>query len=108
MTQRRAYTLVRLTIFATIGLVHAQLARAQSAPSPSTPVVIPDNPAGRALKAWLTAFNTGDAKTMDSYYKKYEPEKDTASEMRLRNVTGGFALLGIQAAEPLHIEFLVK
>jgi len=108
MTKRLTHTLVRLTLLATLGLVHAPIARAQARTQASTPVVIPDNPAGRTLKAWLTAFNTGDAKTMDSYYKKYEPEKDTASEMRLRDVTGGFDLLGIQAADPLHIEFLVK
>jgi hypothetical protein len=107
--QRLAHALVRLALISALtGLLTAPLARAQPGTSPSTPVAIPDNPAGRVLKAWLTAFNTGDARTMDSYYKKYQPDRDTLSEMPLRNATGGFDLLGIQASEPLHIEFLLK
>jgi len=69
---------------------------------------IPDTPAGRTLKAWLAAFNSGDRALMDAYYKKYDPSKSVDDEKRFRDMTGGFDLLKILKSEPLHVEFLVK
>ncbi len=69
---------------------------------------IPDTPAGRTLKAWLVAFNSGDRALMDAYYKKYDPSKSVDDEKRFRDMTGGFDLLKILKSEPLHAEFLVK
>jgi hypothetical protein len=60
------------------------------------------------LKAWLDAFNSADAKTMDAYYQRYEPDKSAEREMAFRNETGGFDLLSIEKSHPLHVEFLVK
>ena len=69
---------------------------------------IPDNPAGRVLKSWLDAFNTGDAAKMDAYYQRYEPEKSADREMGLRNETGGFDLVNVEKSTPLHVEFVVQ
>jgi hypothetical protein len=69
---------------------------------------IPDTPAGRTLKAWLAAFNSGDRTQLDAYLHKYDPTKSLDNEMQFRGMTGGFELLQIVKSEPLHIEFLVK
>ncbi len=80
-------------------------------PAPNTQAAqttIPDTPAGRTLKAWFAAFNSGDRELMDAYYKKYDPSKTVDDEKRFRDMTGGFDLLKILKSEPLHVEFLVK
>jgi hypothetical protein len=81
-----------------------------SAPDPqaTAQTAIPDTAAGRTLKAWLAAFNSGDRSVMDAYYKKYDPSKSVDDEKRFRDMTGGFDLLKILKSEPLHVEFLVK
>ena len=43
----------------------------------SADVTIPDTPAGRAMSAWLEAFNSGDRARLDDYFKKYEDRKST-------------------------------
>jgi hypothetical protein len=70
--------------------------------------VIPDTPAGRTLKAWLDAFNSGDRARMESYIQKFDPARPVDNLMNLRNQTGGFELLGIEKSERTHIEFRVK
>ena len=77
-------------------------------PQATTQTAIPDTAAGRTLKAWLTAFNSGDRAVMDAYYKKYDPSKSVDDEKRFRDMTGGFDLLKILKSEPLHVEFLVR
>ncbi len=69
---------------------------------------IPDTPAGRALQAWLDAFNSGDRERIQAYIAKYDPEKSVDSEVGFRNQTGGFELLGIDKSDRLYIEFRVK
>src|SRR5262249_43866340 len=59
-------------------------------------VTVPDTPAGRALSAWLEAFNSGDSVRMDAYYKRYEPNKSAESQMPFRRQTGGFDLVSIE------------
>jgi retinol-binding protein 3 len=79
-----------------------------AAPQSNAKPTIPDTPAGRTLKAWLAAFNTGDRTVMDAYLHKYDPAKSVDREMAFRNMTGGFELISVVTSEPLHIEFLVK
>ena len=69
---------------------------------------IPNTAAGRALRAWLDAFNSGDTAVMNAYYKQYEPAKTAESQIAFRNATGGFELLRIEKNDPLHIESVVK
>ncbi len=71
-------------------------------------VAMPDTPAGRVLAAWLEASHSGDPARLDSYYKKYDPEKHTADPMDLRDRAAGFELVSIEKSEPLRIVFLLK
>jgi CubicO group peptidase (beta-lactamase class C family) len=61
---------------------------------------VPDTPAGRALSAWLLAFNQADRDALaafDRVYGQREPLEDTLS---YRDYTGGFTLLAIQDEGP--------
>ena len=69
---------------------------------------VPDTPAGRVLRSWLDAFNSGDAAKMDAYYQRYEPDKSAEGQMPFRNEVGGFDLVSIEKSQPSHVEFLVK
>jgi len=60
------------------------------------------------LQAWLDAFNSGDRGRLETYLKKYEPEKSVDSEFGFRNQTGGFELVRITSSDRLRIEFQVK
>ena len=68
----------------------------------------PDTPAGRTLKAWFEAFNSGDRARIEAYIQKYDPSRPVDNQMNFRNQTGGFDLLSIDKSEPTHIEFHVK
>jgi retinol-binding protein 3 len=109
MTRRLAQALAMLVLFTPLGLVSAPQVHAQSATAtPLEQVNIPNTPAGRALKAWLEAFNSGDRAQMDAYYQKYQPDKSAESIMPFRDMTGGFELIGIEKSERLQIQFRVK
>lgn len=70
--------------------------------------VVPDTPAGRVLRAWLDAFNSGDRAKMEAYIKNFEPEKSVERMMGFHGLTGGFDLLAIDRSEPLLVKFRVK
>jgi hypothetical protein len=76
--------------------------------APWPQATIPEGPAGRTLKAWLEAFNSGDQAQMEAYCHKYDPKGSADRMMSFRNMTGGFELLQILKSERLHLEFLVK
>ena len=76
--------------------------------SASADVTIPDTPAGRAMSAWLEAFNSGDRARLDDYFKKYEPAKHADDFMVFRDRVGGFDLISIEKSEPNRIVFLLK
>jgi len=69
---------------------------------------LPDTPAGRTLKAWFEAFNSGDRGRIEAFLKKFDPERPVDGQMNFRNQTGGFDLLSIEKSERTHIEFRVK
>ncbi len=69
---------------------------------------IPDTPAGRTLKAWFEAFNSGDRAKIEAYVKKFDPERGVEGQVNFRNQTGGFDLVSIEKSEPTKIEFRVK
>ncbi len=69
---------------------------------------IPDTPAGRTLRAWLEAFNSGDRGKVEEYVKNYEPDKSADQMLAFRDQTGGFDLLAIEASDPLIIKFRVR
>jgi retinol-binding protein 3 len=68
----------------------------------------PDTPAGRTLKAWFEAFNSGDRAQMEAYIQKFDPARPIDNQVNFRNQTGGFDLLSIDKSERTHIEFRVK
>lgn len=51
-------------------------------------LAIPDTSAGRALKAWIEAFNSADRTRMDAYYLKQDPARLTEFMMDFRENTG--------------------
>src|SRR6266849_4517933 len=52
----------------------------------------PDTPAGRTLKAWFEAFNSGDRARIEAYIQKFDPARPIDNQMNFRNQTGGFDL----------------
>jgi hypothetical protein len=76
--------------------------------STSADVTIPDTTAGRIMRVWLEAFNSGDRTRLDDYYQKYEPSKHADDFMDFRDRVGGFELLSIEKSEPKRIVFLLK
>ncbi|HKN65406.1 MAG TPA: S41 family peptidase [Gemmatimonadaceae bacterium] len=92
-----------------IGLALATAAAPLSAQATQAGQVgVPDTRAGRVLRSWLDAFNSGDAAKMDAYYQRYEPDKSAEGQMPFRNEVGGFDLVSIEKSQPSHVEFLVK
>ncbi len=71
-------------------------------------VAIPNTPAGHILKAWLTAFNSGDRAQMAAYCAKSDPETSADEMMAFYKHTGGVELLAVDKSERLHIEFRLK
>jgi retinol-binding protein 3 len=69
---------------------------------------IPDTPAGKALRSWLDAFNSGDRAKLEAYIKTFEPQQSVEPMMGFHDQTGGFDLLTIEGSEPLLIKFRVK
>jgi hypothetical protein len=69
---------------------------------------IPDTPAGRTLKAWLDAFNSGDRTKIETYVQTFDPKNSIERLLGFRSQTGGFDLVAIESSEPLLIKFRVK
>lgn len=69
---------------------------------------LPDTPAGRTLRAWIDAFNSGDRAQIETYVRTVDPSQSVEGMISFRNQTGGFELLSIESSEPLHIRFRVK
>jgi hypothetical protein len=66
---------------------------------------VPDTPAGRALRAWLAAFNSGNRTRIDSFDKAHYPWWPLDDEMAVRTHTAGYDLLSIDASGKLWITF---
>lgn len=78
------------------------------AASASAAVVVPPTPAGRVLTALLDAVNSGDRATATAYVKKYQPQLSVDRMLDIRHDTGGFDLVGIEHAERLAIDFVLR
>lgn len=80
-----------------------------SAAVASAQTAIPDTPAGKTLRAWLDAFNSGDRAKVEAYVKTFaSPEQSVERMMGFHDQTGGFDLLSIESSEPLMIRFRVR
>ena len=69
---------------------------------------VPDTPAGKTLRTWLDAFNSGDRAKLEAYIKTFDPQQSVERMMSFHNQTGGFDLIAIESSEPLLIKFRVK
>ncbi len=69
---------------------------------------IPDTPAGKALRAWLDAFNSGDPAKIEQFEKTFDPTKTAIVQSDFRTRTGGFDLLSVTNKEPWLATFRVK
>jgi hypothetical protein len=73
-----------------------QPARRELAPAPinkaaplasSAQAVIPDTPAGRALSAWLEAFNSADRARIETYIQQHAAPNDSAKLNELKAIS---------------------
>ena len=64
-------------------------------------VSTPDTPAGRTLRAFLDAFNSGEHDRIAAYVKEYDPENSADELTSFSNQTGGFTLVSIVHSTPV-------
>jgi hypothetical protein len=69
---------------------------------------IPNTPAGRALRAFLDAFNSGDSARVAAFLSTYQVGFPFRNLFNFRQMTGGFNLLRVEMSEPRHIEFVMR
>ncbi len=69
---------------------------------------IPDTPAGRALRAWLDAFNSGDPAKIEHFEKTLDPARTVIFQPDFRRRTGGFNLLSVTSKDAWLVTFRVK
>lgn len=71
-------------------------------------VSIPDTPAGRALRAWLDAYNSGDSARVATFFPTYAVEDALRGAFTFRKMTGGIDVLSVPVSEPRHVEFMTR
>lgn len=83
---------------------------ASQATSAGAPPAIPATPAGKALTAWLAAFNSGDPALVRAFDEAYRPQTPLKELVAggFRDQTGGFNLLRIEKSEPSSIVALMQ
>jgi hypothetical protein len=71
-------------------------------------VGVPGTPAGRTLRAFLDAFNSGNHDRIAAYVKEYDPENNADQLTSFSGETGGFTLLSIVQSKPDKLSFMVR
>ena len=69
---------------------------------------IPNTPAGRVLRAWVDAYNSGDSARVAMFFRTYSVEDALRGAFAFRKMTGGLDLLSVQVSEPRHVEFMTR
>lgn len=71
---------------------------------------IPPTPAGRALAAWLEAFNSGDRARIDAFLKSWAPKPSQAAltSAQFRGQSGGVTLLAVARSDRNSIAFRLE
>ncbi|MBC7897408.1 MAG: histidine phosphatase family protein [Cytophagaceae bacterium] len=73
------------------------------APKPSTPVVVPDTPAGRLAKAYVRAFNTGDVGQMRTFIETFlVANANRSTDERVQTFTKTFTDFGPLSVTEIH------
>lgn len=73
---------------------------------PAAGPVLADSPAGKAFKAWLEVFNSGDEARLRAFAEQHK--SPDIVNIRFRQMTGGFDLLSIEKSERLELTVVVK
>lgn len=76
-------------------------------PRAGADVSTPDTPAGRTLRAFRDAFNSGEHDRIAAYVKEYDPENSADELTSFSSQTGGFTLVSIVHSAPDKLSFLV-
>jgi peptidase S41-like protein len=71
---------------------------------------VPSTPAGRALAAWLQAFNSGDRARIDGFVKLFSPQPGMAAltSAQFRGQSGGVTLVAVTRSERNRIDFRLE
>lgn len=69
---------------------------------------VPNTPAGRALRAWLDAYNSGDSARAAVFLGTYQVDFPIRNSFTFRQMTGGFDLVSVEVSELRHIEFFLR
>jgi len=86
---------VILSVFVALGVVTGQ-------------VPVPETPPGKALSAWLAAFNSADRDKLQTMQKQFREPPPLEHMLRFRKATGGFDLKRILESTPARIRVLVE
>ena len=81
---------------------------ATPAAAPASKSPLPDTAAGKALGAWLDAFNSGDEARISTFVADHKYPKPAGLLVQFRQQTGGFELVRVEKTEPLAIRFVVQ
>src|SRR5215831_15619965 len=107
MTCRVGLSLIAAASLA-IGHAARTAASAQAQPRPTAPVPLPDSRAGRFVKAWLDALNSGDSAKMLTFASTYTPQNPPQAAVQMARNIGSVDVVKILVNQPLHLEFLIK
>src|SRR5213080_257219 len=69
---------------------------------------IPNTPAGKVLRAWVDAYNSGDSARVAMFFRTYSVEDALRGAFAFRKMTGGLDLLSVQVSEARHVEFMTR
>src|SRR2546428_1189738 len=65
-------------------------------------------PAGKVLRAWLDAYNSGDSARVAMFFRTYPVEDALRGAFAFRKMTGGLDVLSVEVSEPRHVEFMTR
>ncbi len=107
-----ATAIITVSLFvATLGL-GASLAQGAAAPplqAASQTVSLPDTSAGRTLRAFLTAFNTGDIEALKRFHREHGGDEANAQEdLGFFRQSGGLKLHSVAQSGDYEIEVVVQ
>jgi D-alanyl-D-alanine carboxypeptidase len=71
-------------------------------------IQLPATPAGRALTAWLSAFNSGDRATMQQFIEKYMSWAPVEQTVAMQKQTGGLDVKKVEESSDTRIVVLTQ
>lgn len=87
----------------------SDLNTSQPKPAPAAEVKFPDTPAGKTLKAFLQAFNTGELEALKKFHSEHGGNADNANEdLNFFKQCGGLKVLGVKVSSETSIEILTE